>query len=492
MGVTIVERDEAGHLRRTFLGENNIRSVREDNSDGRKQRDLHILSTLSHVFLPSGYPASVSPDYLHYQIYNSLQAFCSSLAGLIATRATLEGFGVGNAAASATHALLLTVLQEVFSRVTTIVAAYYVGTCLFPEAKTYRFLADILFDAAIVLDVLSPLLNSVYVPFYVPLLFPGSASGLRIVALCLSASLRALCAIAAGGSKSALSLHFATPVSGKGDLGELNAKDGSKETVLSLLVMLLGSFLVPRLTTRWSTYIALFLLLGGHLVANFIAVRGVVLRSLNRQRAGIAWTVYREKDFARHDHRHQSPEGVLTPNEIASRERIFDYSGILRNECTGKTMGHCYIGSSFSSVLHDPAAHNRLLRVFQKERYILCFDAHCVIGGRVRRSTPLRMHICLKEGYTPLDQLKAWVHAEELGRVWTDGSSEDDPTMMIESTYRFMNPHFTRFIEHMRQAGWNLDEGALLTRSPKAILVSADEELSDSSTDLELEKKKNI
>jgi hypothetical protein len=208
MGVTIVERDEAGHLRKTFMSDNDVRLVRQG---AEKQRRFRILNTFSHIFLPSGFPASVSPDYLHYQIYNSLQAFCSSLAGLIATRATLEGFGVGNASASATHALLLTVLQEVFSRLTTIVAAYYVGTCLFPEAKTYRFLADILYDAAIMLDVLSPLLSSVYIPFYVPWLFPGSTSGLRTVALCMSASLRALCGIAAGGSKSALSLHFATP-----------------------------------------------------------------------------------------------------------------------------------------------------------------------------------------------------------------------------------------------------------------------------------------
>jgi hypothetical protein len=172
------------------------------------------------------------------------------------------GFGVGNASASATHALLLTVLQEILSRLTSqyllklvllfylifpydtaIVAAYYVGTCLFPEAKTYRFLADILYDAAIVLDVISPWFSLVYIPFYVPWLFPGSTSGLRIIALCLSASLRALCGIAAGGSKSALSLHFATPDSGKGDLGELNAKDGSKETVLSLLGMLVRSYI---------------------------------------------------------------------------------------------------------------------------------------------------------------------------------------------------------------------------------------------------------
>jgi hypothetical protein len=119
-----------------------------------------------------------------------------------------------------------------------IIAAYYTGTSLYPEAKTYRFLADILYDGALILDALSPSLNSVYIPFYVPWLFPGSIPGLRVVALCLSASLRALCAVAATGSKSALTLHFATPETGIGDLGELSAKDASKETVLSLLGML--------------------------------------------------------------------------------------------------------------------------------------------------------------------------------------------------------------------------------------------------------------
>lgn len=124
-----------------------------------------------------------------------------------------------------------------------ILAAYRIGSFLYPEAKTYRLLADILNDSAIILDTLSPLLSSesLSLPF-VSVRVPG----VRVVALCTSASLRALCGIAAGGSKAALTLHFATPHSinghnnGKGDVGDLNAKDASKETVLSLLGMLVS------------------------------------------------------------------------------------------------------------------------------------------------------------------------------------------------------------------------------------------------------------
>jgi len=81
---------------------------------------------------------------------------------------------------------------------------------------------------AITLDTLSPLFTSL--PFKIP--------GIRIAALCLSASLRALCGIAAGGSKTALTIHFSTPSTGTGDVGDLNAKDASKETVVALLGML--------------------------------------------------------------------------------------------------------------------------------------------------------------------------------------------------------------------------------------------------------------
>jgi Vitamin B6 photo-protection and homoeostasis len=107
-----------------------------------------------------------------------------------------------------------------------IYGAYTFGSSLVPEAKTYRFLADALNDAAIILDTFSPLLSSHSVP------------GLRVSALCLSASFRALCGISAGGSKAAITLHFATPIDGTGDVGDLNAKDSSKETVLALLGML--------------------------------------------------------------------------------------------------------------------------------------------------------------------------------------------------------------------------------------------------------------
>ncbi|XP_011837952.1 PREDICTED: RUS1 family protein C16orf58-like [Mandrillus leucophaeus] len=62
------------------------------------------LSGLQAVFLPQGFPDSVSPDYLPYQLWDSVQAFASSLSGSLATQAVLLGIGVGNAKATVSAA----------------------------------------------------------------------------------------------------------------------------------------------------------------------------------------------------------------------------------------------------------------------------------------------------------------------------------------------------------------------------------------------------
>ena len=160
---------------------------------------------------------------------------------------------------------------------------------------------------AIVLDVLSPQLDKLVHAFT----GRDFGSGIRITALCLSGSCRALCGIVAGGSKAAVAMHFASDsVIGSGDIGDLNAKDNSKETVLALVGLLvrtrivfrrrneitdlqLGFVILPYVNTGRATHTLLAFLLAAHLGANFTAVRGLSMRTLNRQRACIAWSNFR-------------------------------------------------------------------------------------------------------------------------------------------------------------------------------------------------------
>lgn len=113
------------------------------------------------------------------------------------------GVGVGDASASPTAALLLSVVQDSMGRIATILFAHKLGTSLEPECKMYRLAADVFNDCAMMLDCLSPALPKIP----------------RVILLSFSSVLRALCGVAAGSSKASLSAHFAK----WGNLGELNA-----------------------------------------------------------------------------------------------------------------------------------------------------------------------------------------------------------------------------------------------------------------------------
>lgn len=211
MELHISEHDEAGRDIAAYVS-----SKSSDRIECIKTKEQSSLwMRLLDVFLPAGYPHSVTRDYMWYQIYDSLQAFSSSIAGLLASRAVLQGVGVGDASASPTSALLLSVVQESMGRIATILFAHRLGTSLEPECKMYRLAADVFNDTAMIFDCLSPALPK----------------ALRVILLSFSSVLRALCGVAAGSSKASLSAHFAK----WGNLGELNAKDSSQETIISLM-----------------------------------------------------------------------------------------------------------------------------------------------------------------------------------------------------------------------------------------------------------------
>lgn len=64
------------------------------------------------VFLPQGYPKTVSDDYFRYQFYDTIQAFASRITGTIATKSILKGVGVGNAEATPLSAAVTWIFKD--------------------------------------------------------------------------------------------------------------------------------------------------------------------------------------------------------------------------------------------------------------------------------------------------------------------------------------------------------------------------------------------
>ncbi|KLO11760.1 hypothetical protein SCHPADRAFT_929722 [Schizopora paradoxa] len=424
------------------------------------QRDHHknskrawSFANFSDAFLPSGYPNTVTP------------AFCSSIAGLLSARAVFEGFGVGDENASSNYAMVLKIAQDVTGRLATILFAWRYGTALEPEAKMYRLLADIVNDLAIVLDCLSPALPA----------------EIRVAALCASGCLRAICGVCAGGSKAALSVHFAKA----GNVGELNAKDSSQETVVGLLGMLVGSFVMSRITSRTTTWTALIGLLAGHLLMNYLAVRSVALATLNRQRTTILYSIYREAETST-----ASLQRLPTPLEVSRSERIFARGGTLRHPLTGTDFGAVTVCRTFDDFLRaalkmsssakapnptEPSLQE-LFGIMRDKRYV----ARAQMSERLG-SGDCRIWLFFKDGATTKDHLEAWLFSLELARLCSrneTATSSKAPRIaeamrMSSNTIAGLLPDF---LEKLHQAGWDTNSGAIVTQSFHTVNVLVHED----------------
>ncbi|EPS35698.1 hypothetical protein H072_10830 [Dactylellina haptotyla CBS 200.50] len=364
---------------------------------------------------------------------DSLQAFSSSIAGLLSSRAVLQAVGFEDSNASSTAAILLSILQSSIGRVATILFAHRLGSSLEPECKRFRFAADIFNDSALIFDCLSPI-------------FPKSV---RVMVLCTAGTLRALCGVAGGGSKAQLSVHFAK----WGNVAELNAKDSSQETVISLIGMLAGSLVISSITSKTASWVTMLLLIAIHLWTNYRAVKAVTMVTLNRQRANLVISTFVEKGT------------VLTPKDVARQERIFERDGVLRWS-NGAIVGWAVIGTKLSSIIASTSGSGermslvKIAKACPTEQYLLWF------GGKLR---DIRVCICLESGCTPAAQLRAWMHGLMSAKLLSDRRSqaitdEDALQALIDAKHK-IDGIFDGFLTGLAEAGWNAEDPQLETSS---------------------------
>lgn len=315
------------------------------------QTRTSLLNKCMSPFLPAGYPSTVTPDYTPYQIYDSLQAFASTIAGLLASRAVFVGMGVGSEDASLVTTMLLYIAQETIGRVATILFAHQFSQRIEAEVKFYRFFADIVNDTAFILDCMSPAM---------PVLG-------RVVTLCVSNACRAVCGVAGGSSKAILSSHFAKA----GNIGELNAKDGSQETVVSLLGMWVGGLVVSKVHGTVATWTCLIPLLALHLWANWKAVKSVRLSSLNTDRALIFFRGILEGQVKGLQHVGRE-ETILSWGNNSHGLRGLDPGGFWVGVGVKDLIASMY--GQASHQLKPPDELVQLFQVYREEGYVLWFD----------------------------------------------------------------------------------------------------------------------
>ena len=244
-------------------------------------------------------------------------------------------------------------------------------------------------------------------------------------------------------------------------------KDSSQETIISLAGLLCGSLVVSQISSQWATWTALITLLAIHLATNYLAVRAVRMRTLNRQRANLVFSTYlANRDIVGKEH---STKSFLVPEDVSIQERVFERDGVVRWQ-GGKVLGCCEIGVPLSRILNLFSKPNsvtgshsgpglsdaaRLLNEFEEDDYILWHDQ------ALRTSL-----VVLKSSSNVAIQLHAWMHALLLAKQIDEGLNKGTILEAVIQTHAEVKALISKtFDAQLVEAGWDIETGALETRS---------------------------
>jgi hypothetical protein len=338
------------------------------------------------------------------------------------------------------------------------------NSALEPECKKYRYIADLVNDSALVFDCLSPL-------------YPGSQNT-KIFLLCMSGLLRSICGVMAGGSRAALTQHFTDPV--RGSIADVNAKDQSQETVITLVGMLAGSVLVKMVQGDGiEMWITVILLLSLHLFTNYKAVSSVIIRTLNRQRTNIVFSdiirslpeIEQAVDSTVEDVQKSVSKLLYTPRKASNRERILEPDGLLRwySSSGDQVVGHAEF-TGFQSILSILPASVSLDHLIDASQATV---SGYLIFYSVRQHRP-ELKICLLNSRNKSCDVRAWVHALLIAQNLVNSPQlQTDPLHVIRETGRIVDRLFVELnIEPaLASAGWDLDRYAVRSKPNPTVQI---------------------
>jgi len=277
------------------------------------------------------------------------------------------------------------------------------------------------------------------------MLAPYAAAGgspVRILMVSAMAQLcRVACGMAAGATKGSITQHFAI----RGNMADLNAKESTQETLVSLIGMIMGIVLARYLhhlegggsvandvgddgdvvwestpdgkyaavVVSWSIFIVLTIV---HVWANYAGVKLLRLRTLNRERAKVAFhELFDEcKTHCVRSFRSKKND-TFVPNDsvLGAISRPNEVNESLLSSTSDLLFpSNIHWGVRLSESLHCLESEDILHYVqdeFRAEKYIMTIVPRST--NSFFRSGDTNVCVTLCVGATDRDELKAFVHA---------------------------------------------------------------------------------
>eukprot|EP00192_Tetraselmis_astigmatica_P004779 CAMPEP_0117697722 /NCGR_PEP_ID=MMETSP0804-20121206/29390_1 /TAXON_ID=1074897 /ORGANISM="Tetraselmis astigmatica, Strain CCMP880" /LENGTH=493 /DNA_ID=CAMNT_0005512011 /DNA_START=334 /DNA_END=1815 /DNA_ORIENTATION=- len=376
----------------------------------------------------------VTPDYTTFQIWDTCQALCSYVRGMLCQKALMVGIGVGSEAATPLGALFSFFMRDFIGMLGGIVFAYCHGTGLDSHAKQWRLFADCVNNVGLALELASPLLPHHF-----------------LLMACLGSIARSLCGVAAGATRAAMTQHFAL----SRNAADISAKEGSQETATTLMGMILGLLVTHAAADdpfyAWSAFAVLTVL---HIYCNIRAVRGLCLCSLNRPRLDVLL-----REF-------MTSGAVLRPQEVAGRESLLVPSfQALGRHLHGLPIVDITMGASLSELVQSGSVSKALMEAVPPKAVS---NPQQVLHLLHRRGRTLKVILHRRIGAEGL--LLAYMHAA-VAMEFFNGCSNALPVKgpaSMEESDEWVNKHSAKFIVELQAMGWDLSQISLATDSWRA------------------------
>ncbi|XP_026385378.1 protein root UVB sensitive 3-like isoform X2 [Papaver somniferum] len=315
-------------------------------------RFSEVSTRIVGAFVPEGFPTSVTPDYVPFQIWDSLQGLSTYIRMMLSTQWFLRDF------TGMLGGILFT---------------FYQGSNLDNNAKMWRLVADLMNDLGMLTDLVSPLFPSAFV-----------------VIVCLGSISRSFTGVASGATRAALTQHFSL----QNNAADISAKEGSQETLATMTGMILG-MLLARVTMGhpvaiWFSFLSLTLF---HMYANYRAVCCLSLTTLNCQRSSILLQSFMETGK------------VLSPEKVSSMEHILpSWTSLWRSKTDDLLHKRIHLGVRVSSLSHKDMIDlsGSTGSYYKKVKYFLMPKSGVV-------------NVYVHKQSTAADVLQSFIHALVLG-----------------------------------------------------------------------------
>ncbi|KAM0949297.1 putative Root UVB sensitive family [Dioscorea sansibarensis] len=360
-----------------------------------------VVESFLNKFFPLGYPYSVNDGYLTYTQFRALQHFSSAALSVLSTQSLLFAAGLRPTPAQATA--VSWILKDGMQHAGKLICSS-MGARMDAEPKSWRILADVLYDLGTGLEVLSPLCPHLFL----------EVAGLGNFA-------KGMAVVAARATRLPIYSAFAK----EGNLSDLFAKGEAISTLFNVVGMGVGIQLASTVCSSLQGKLLVAPLLSAiHIYSVTEEMRAAPVNTLNPQRTAMIVADYLKTD------RISSPADLRYRENLLFPDRIIEEAGNVK------------VGLPLRDVVQNPSKLEELKEIFPNEKFLISHKGK-------------KTYMILEHNATGEDALRGWLVAAFAADM---EKSNTQPQTVMMSAYAKMATIFPMLLSELKTRGWHTDQ----------------------------------